>query len=100
MTDCLDPPEMCLSPGTPLRKGVMNSRRMVLQMDLVGQTNVALGMRTVDRFAIRVVTQVLPVEVPSESVPIPEALLALLKRQSYLSSSNQPLRLDYVTVVA
>ena len=78
-----DPQGNC-RPQSVLRmscEGIMTLCSMVLEMDLVGQTSIALGMRTTDRLAIWVVAQMLPIEVPSESVPIPETLLALLKRQ-------------------
>ena len=51
---------------------------MVLQVGLVKQPSVAFGMRTIDRLTVRILAEVLLMEVSLESVPIPERLPAVL----------------------
>ncbi len=63
----------------------MNRRSMILQMCLVAEPGITLGMGTIDRLSIRMVPQVLPMEVSFEAIMIAESLFAVLKGQFRLS---------------
>jgi hypothetical protein len=70
MNRLLEPYKSCGTRSRLLGKGLIGPRRVILQMFLVGQPYVALKMGTTDRLSLRVVPQVLPVEVPFKAFTV------------------------------
>ena len=61
-----------------LCKGLIHSRRIILQIVLVIKLSVTLGIGTIDRLSIGIVPQMLPEEVPFKAVTIAESLFTVL----------------------